>query len=376
MKIHLLVVLVFLSLTFCCRAQYSSDYYIKDSVAYYGVKLENFGLRRNCQKCVEIVKGNQTFHTPNQVSEYGFGHSSTYAAITIELHGLKKCVFAQRKQVGRYTLFHYQDSYNDVFVLQQGEKWSRILLKDNDEGHYYLDMLNELAEGNPSGMASLRRVEFDLESIERFLEKCQGIVRPALPRATIGLSIGTDWTLLQPVQDYITPDFGLFNFQYDAGYAVGLVAELPFTHKGLSFHTGCQLTNAAFSYTYANPKTNIDFVANLHTLQLPLQVRYTYLRGVLNPFLESGGLFAWNIYQSNVVRQTNFNGRQLEYLGLQTYDLMYDYYFGPTVGCGLEWRPKGHLRLFLEGRYAYLIGLTDPKLFALSKFNLTTGIAF
>jgi hypothetical protein len=100
------------------------------------------------------------------------------------------------------------------------------------------------------------------------------------------------------------------------------------------------------------------------------------LKGVLNPYLEGGALFAWNYYHSNVVRQTNFNDRQIEYLGLQSYDLMDDYYCGPTVGCGVEWRTKGHWRFFLEGRYAYLIGCTDPKLFALSKFNLTTGIAF
>lgn len=375
-KKSLRLFLLFFLMASGCFAVTSIDYYVKDSVAYYGISLVDYGLKRNCQTCVEVVRDVQKSYSPKEVSEYGIGASLSYVAKDIFLNKVWKRVFLERKIVGSFSLYHYQDSRNDLFFLQREGEYMVELLKENELGHSFRQQLAEFTNDNPIVSATSVNIEYNQKSIMSFLVRYNGVQQRRLPKMKMGIGLGINLTKLEPLIPYFDPDFDIFQFRYNTGASLSAFLDIPFSFVGASLQVGCLLTNAAFSYSKIFNATDYDFVANLHSLELPIHVRFSYPIGVLKPYVFGGVLLAWNFHNSNVVQKSYLEGSVVEFQGLQSMDLIDNHYWGPSFGCGVEFPVKGLQAVFMEFRYARCIGWSNPKDFALSKLNLTTGIVF
>lgn len=360
----------------CGFAADSNDYYVKDSIRYYGVQLESNGILENCQKCNEIVRDSMITYSPRQVSEYCIDGKLLYVAKDIYLDFAWKRVFLETKIVGPFTLYHYQDSKHHLFYLQRDNGLLVELPRKSALGNSYKKQLYEYTKDNLSVATMSVGVGYSMKSIEAFLGLYNGAKEQPMPKMRTGVSIGANLTKLEPVATYIEPDYRIFNYRYNPGATIGAFLDIPVFRFGLSVHAACNVSNAAFAYNELSYNVDYDFVANMHTLEFPVHLRYTYPYGNIKPYLECGGLITWNFYNTNYIQKSAKNGTLVEYQGISPTDLIDDNYIGSSIGCGLEFPLKNRVHIFMECRYEQCTGLLHPNLFGLSKLNLITGIIF
>lgn len=361
-----------------------NDYYILDSATYNGVRLVDFGIMENCLFCHELTEGKVKTFTPVQVKEYGIGGKLFYVAMDLKLDYTLKRVFLEKKVIGAYALYHYMDRRHDLFYLQKGNGPMMELPKQDHSATFNMVKLAEFTKDCPDVAAKSRQVSYSMKDITFFLQQVKDCRLNPFPPLRVGAGIGMKLTKLEPFAGHSDPDYQIFNYKYDEGLSLGFFLDQPILHFGLSIHAAVNYSNTVFTYQKRVERTltglvlssDYNFVTTLHTLELPVHLRYTLPLSTLRPYLELGGFINWNFYNDSYVdRIFTKNGVRLD-LGSLHSPVLDNLNIGPSIGFGVECPLNGRHQVFLECHYTRTQGLMNPELSKLSAFSVTTGYLF
>ncbi len=360
------------------------NYYIMDSVTYNGVRLVDLGINENVKFCHELTNGNMKIFNPNQVDEYSIGGKLLYVARDIMLDGVLKRVFLEKRVFGVYAQYHYRDRNNDVFFLQKGMGPMMELPKNDLSESFNVEKLTEYTKDCPKIAAIGRKVSYSAKDLSFFLQQVADCRINPFPPLRVGVSVGMNFTKLQPFAGYTDPDYRIFNYKYEVGPSLGFFLDQPILQFGLSIHAGVNYSSNVFSYqkhlerthTGILLSTDYNFVTTLHTLELPVHLRYTLPLGTLRPYFEFGGFFNWNFYNDSYVDRVFLENDSRLVLGSLHSPVLDRLNVGPSIGFGVEYPINGRHQVFLECHYTQTQGLMNPELSTLSRFALTAGYYF
>ena len=361
-----------------------NDYYIMDSVTYKGVRLVDFGIKENVQFCHELTSGKVTTFTPNQVKEYSIGGEILYVAMDINLDYSLKRVFFEKRVFGLYSLYHYMDKRHDLFYLQKGNGPLMELPKQNHSASFNREKLAEYTKECSDVVAKSRQVNYSVKDLSFYLQQVKDCRINPFPPLRLGVSVGMNLTKLQPFAGHFDPDYQIFNYKYDEGLSLGFFLDQPVFQFGLSVHAAVCYSNTVFTYqkrvehTYPGFVFSSDysFVTTLHTLELPVHLRYTLPLSTLRPYLEFGGFINLNFYNDSYVdRIFTENGVKHDFGSFHSM-VLDNLNVGPSIGLGVECPINGRHKVFLECHYTRTQGLTNPDLSKLTRITVTTGYQF
>jgi hypothetical protein len=355
-------------------AMEKNDYYMLDTVTYTNVKLGDFGLVRNCLFCHEFENDSLKQFTPEQVKEYGIGGEQLYVAMDVPLDKGMKRVFLLKKEVGTYNLYHYKDKRQEKYFLQLGDGSLLELRERGNSSKNFRHQLSAIFKENASIATASNQVNYTTKSIVTFLEQCQGFKSNLSTRW--GVSFGTDFSRLSPPSAYFDLTQPIQNDQYKAAPSVGLFLEKELFRGGLFVHAACNATWTTASYHQLNGNLDNDFVANLRTLDVPIQLKYIMTVNRLKTYVEAGGLFLWNFQNDHFIQQSRITGHVVDMLGVTSQGMIDDFYAGPSLAIGLEIPLYRSISLITECRVDKSFGVTKANQCDLTKIVITTGFVF
>ncbi len=360
------------------------DYYIKDKATYNGIRLVDLGIVENCRFCHEKTDGEMKKYPPTEVSEYNIDGKKLFVAMDILLDGAHQRVFLEKRVFGDYAQYHYMDQKNDLFFLQKGNDPMMELPKNAHSEMFNMEKLAEYTKECPEVADKGRQVRFSSTDLSFFLEQVNDCRLKPFPPLRLGVNTSLNLTKLQPFAGHTGPDYLIFNYKYEMGPSLGFFLDQPILQFGLSVHAAVNYSYTFVSYhkriDWENPNyessTDYTLFTTLHTLELPVHLRYTLPLSNLRPYLEVGGFIDWNFKNvSYVDRILNKNGTRLDF-GSVYNQLLDNLNVGPSIGIGVEYPLNGRHQVFLECHYTSRQGLTNPELSTLSRFALTAGYYF
>ncbi|WP_172798080.1 porin family protein [Pontibacter akesuensis] len=180
-------------------------------------------------------------------------------------------------------------------------------------------------------------------------------VAPAFVYALSNVSISGDSKLA-------ARDFENSTAHYGGGISVNFT--LPNLNEKLSVQTDLLYAPHKFySYQYeenwAGRKTSSEATFDLAYLKLPAQLRYTFPKGKIRPFLNAGPVFSYLIRfkDTNIINSSFSSTSYTEETTALPEDGSKPYSFGLTSGVGLSYMLNGKI-LSLEARYEVTEGFS------------------
>ncbi len=353
-----------------------NEYYSKDSTLSVGIKLVDRGDIFNSKTC-RVKKGDTIIdYSPYEVKEYGFKDGRIYLSKEIQISDSLKKVFLERLTKGEITLYYYKNDNIKTFFLEK-ENSSIVEIPKRIEGElsYKKQLLNITNEcSNVAGASEL--VRYNKKSLTKLISRYNDCELKPFPHFKYGFTIGYELAKLIPLPGSQTGNVNYFDFKYDAGYTIGLFIDNPILVSDFSLHTELFYSRHGFSYNKLVDNQDIDFVTNVSSLKLPVLIRYAYPSNKFRPFLNIGGVIAFNIKNDSKVYETTISDKTIIINDVQKITLINDNQIGYSFGGGTEYRLGNKNSIFFELSYCKYYGLSDSESIKVSEIKFTTGISF
>jgi hypothetical protein len=373
--LFLKLVFVLFILHFNTTTYSQNNYYIRDTVIKYGVKLEIESGKTNSKYCIAKEAGSTIHYTPHQISEYGFDNGQVFFSKRVQLPDSLQTVFLERLIEGSFTLYYYEgEKYKTFFISKDSSVLKELPYFNSKENSNYRKQLAELSsECNQLGDA-LKLVRYNKIEITEFfkrLNKCESKHFPAL---RYGFTNGLKLLRLNLANDFYINKLTLMNYQFRAGYNAGFFADIPIFPSALSIYTGVNLSKHGFSYFEHIDENDVDFVLNITSIDIPLAFKYTLPIVDYRPYLSAGISAIYHIKNKAEIFETR-NVNNIIQLGTgYEVSVLDNYQYGCIIETGMEKKLDYRHYLSLGLKYSYVPGNTVS--FGSSEFSLTTRISF
>ncbi len=133
-------------------------------------------------------------------------------------------------------------------------------------------------------------------------------------------------------------------YDEEIGFQLGLTAEYRI-FRDLSLYTGLQFRTTNYShFLYEVDNNTVDYQERLSYFELPVSVKYSFLKGDLRPYITAGGYFS---FLTNAISNTQRD--DIDDI-VDRLDYRNTFFIGFGGGAGLNYSLKG-FDLFLDVRY-------------------------
>jgi hypothetical protein len=391
---HLFLTLTLSLLIFNLFGQ--SDYYSTNSVTTSGVNLIDGGDLINSKLC-KVQKGDSIVKfTPKEIFGYGFKDGRVYFSKEIQLFDSTKRVFLERLITDSTSLYYYRDRGMITFFLEKN-KSTLIEVPKTHRGNSKLnfkDDLQLLTSDCKAVTNTAKLVRYNKKSLSKFISRYNKCELKPFPFFKIGINVSyslnkllTSPNMVDPISLINQEDFNFVNgftfrelnqqdFNYRSGFSFGVFIDEPIMVSNFSIHTELNYSKIGFSYNKIIRNQDIDIVANLSTLDLPILLRYVTPCNKFKPFINAGGVLNYNFKNDNAFYDAIIGQNIIEINKPITSTLISDYLAGYSMGAGLECKLNYKNSLFFEFRYNKLYGFPDSGTFNKSEIHFITGVNF
>ena len=348
-------------------------------------------------------------YSPKQISGYGFvKEHKVYEAQTVPADGAQPAqrLFLQVLAKGKATVYTYRgDSDVDFFYLSKDggdlvELKEHVYNKKDPKTGKTFRMVDNLYLGVLGSAFSdcaamseerLRNVllrHSSLTKIAKDYNDCMGSGQYAQPSRKTNLTVYPVLFFSNPTlhmsgeHPYAKASFE--NTHIGLGGGIGLEFSNPTVSEKLSLvlellYAPYRFEGEIENITNMGRTTNHDLLFDLHYLKLPAQLRYTFPKGRVRPFINAGASFTYAISADRVeIKNSTFQGTSYTEASEALPDGNYkQYMFGGQAGIGLLY-PLGGGALLVETRYEMTEGISNLLSLASSikGFSLQAGYRF
>lgn len=351
-------------------------YFSTNTTITTGIKLIDGGALMNSKLC-QVKKGDKIIeYTPYEVKEFGFDDGRVYVSREIQTSDSIKKVFLERLCEGKTTLYYYKEKGRKSFFIEKNGSLFFELQKRNRDNRTYNEQLSDITNDCSNVTSAVNFVNYNKKSIIKLVSRYNECVLKPFPHFRYGLTFGYEFTKLVTPSDNPSEDIKYFDFNYDGGYMVGLFIDNPILVSDFSLHTEIYFSKHGFSYNKLIDNKDLDFVANLSTLKVPLLFRYAYPSNKIRPFVNIGLVGSFNIQNKTQLYQTAISKNKIEIDDVKLSSPIDNIQLGYCMGGGMEYTLKSRNSLSFEIRYTNQYGIVNPETLRISGFNLVTGITF
>ncbi len=370
--------LITLSLVFLCIlcGFGQKNYYATDTSKVVGVKLIP-GMPGDNSIFIKVEQGDstRTFY-PSELTEYGFEDGTKYVTHTITLDGKQKPVFLESLIEQENTLYYLRYNGESTFYL---EKDSGVLIKISKRdtlGINYKNQLALLTSDCPDVAEESRMVGYGKRSMEKFIGSYNQCELKYIPHLKYGVTFGFDYTALKPVPNEIYPAIELYDFETERSITAGIFIDVPLLVSQFSLRTELQYLEHGFSYNHRDVTRDLDFVANIRQVRLPVMIRYILPTEKVRPFFNAGTGILHHVQNTCQAYETRIYEEYYEVQPMTDCDFINKNYFGYNVGGGIEFDLKLIKHIFLEARKSQYWPLEEPTVINFNEFQILMGISF
>jgi len=368
--------IIFLSICIISFKIYGqSAYYDRNNLVSVGANLVDYGSFSNSRLCIVKI-GDSLFHyTPYEVSSYGFKDGRVYISKNIVVSDTIQRVFLQRLVKGNTTLYYFRGAKNKTFFL---EKDSSMFIELPGSKNSLKSTLTTLTSDCLNFKYNIKHVRNTKTSLSKLISSYNICKIKSPPFLKYGLAIGYGVSKLIPNSKMEYQYMKSLDFKYQGGFTTGLYAEKQISQSNYSLYSGLFYTLYRFSFHQIIELKDIDFVTTISSLKLPLIVKYAYPSRKIRPFVNAGGMIAYNFkINSSLYEATkDKNTIIIDINNEKGASFFYQYQLGFAIGSGIEYKLSAKNSLFFELRYNKLYGISDSGSLTNSEFNFITGINF
>ena len=346
-----------------------------DSLSRFGIKIIDNGDIVNSRLCQ--IKNYKTIeeYTPYEVKEYGLKDGRVYLSKEIQLSGSLKKVFLERLQNGKTNLFYYREKGIKTFYLERDSSLFLELPKHNKNEHYK-ELLLRFTKDFTNIACEIQHVKYNKRSLSKLINRYNNCVSKPFPHFRYGVNVGYKLTLLGISKDNSYEDLKSFDFNYEGSSTIGLFFDSPILISDFSIHGELNYSKLGYSYNTKLDDRDLDFVANLSSLNVPFLLRYSLPTNKIRPFVNLGGIVTFNVRNESLLNHISISGNIIEINKATDNSLIDDVQIGYSVGGGLEYIINSKRSLFFELRYNKQQGINDLTSIYTSDFGVSTGINF
>lgn len=165
----------------------------------------------------------------------------------------------------------------------------------------------------------------------------------------------------------------LLNYKYEGAFSIGGFIDIPILSSNFSLHAEAYYSKHSYSYTLSSTMEEIDYIANIHTLNTPLLFRYTLPLSKIRPYVNAGLMYSYNFKWNNSLLQTTITDNivtvgQIEHPTIDNHQLGYN------IGGGIEYRLNYKNSLFFDIRYSDTFTSSSVNNFNKSTIYFSTSI--
>jgi hypothetical protein len=368
---NLLIILLLL----CSAVSYGQhDYFSTDSLTYIGVKLIRGWSRDHAQTCKVKIGDTIMDYSPYEVNEYGFDGGRLYLSREIQIGSLTKRVFLEQLHKGNINLYFYRERGIRTFFIETDSASIAEIPKKNIFNQHFSEILATFIGDCPEVSDAHKLVNYNRHSLSRFFERYERCEFEPLPHVRFGLIAGYELSMLTPADQSQLSTY--FDYYYHRGFSVGAFIDYPILYRGLSAYSGVMFSQHGHSYNEFIDNRDIDLIANLSTINVPLLIRYTHHTKKLRPLVNAGIFCAYHTKNKTFHYEAIFEDNIIEIIEPELGPLINDFNLGYNIGAGVEYKLNYKNSLSFEMRYFNQFGIIDSPMFRTAGFSLLTAINF
>lgn len=329
----------------------------------------------NSKLCRVKEGGRIIEYTPFEVTEYGFSDGRVFISKEITAGASSEKVFMQRLQQGKATLYYYRGEGVRTFYIEKDSSLFMELPKQNGKNEKFSEQLLLLTSDCSAVSDADRLVGYNKNSLSRLIQRYNNCDPKPFPHFKYGMMAGLEFLRLLPV--FIeTSDLVNFNFRYDGGSSLAVFIDNPVLVSDFSLHAEVSISKHGYSYNRLLETADMDYVANITSVKVPVLLRYTLPSEKISPFFNVGLAAAFNIKNESLFYKDIIDGKTIELTDAVQPLLNDDFQAGYSAGSGIEYRLNYRKALLFELRYTRLYNQSPLEGRGSSGISFTTGITF
>jgi hypothetical protein len=349
------------------------NYFETDSSSSIGINLIDGTNIENSQVCKVKIRDKVIEYSPYEISDYGFKDGRVYVSKEIHISDTSKRVFLERLLNEKTVLYFYKEKGSKTFFLEKDSTIFNEIPKKNVDGKNYREQLAKISNNcqNTSPLAQL--VSYNKNSLVKFFKLYNNCKLRPFPHLKYGPTLGYEFVDLIPPNKNQLEYINYFNLDYDGSFSVGMFFDYPIIASDFSIHTEILISKHGFSYNKTVEGKDMDFVANLSSLKLPLLLRYTYPSNKLRPFLNIGISNLYYLRDELSIYETTTNKNTIIINNVMKTSLINKDYLEYTIGGGVDYQLNCKNSVFFELRYSKSI---VTEFLGTKCINIITGFNF
>lgn len=375
MKFKLLICLILLAGS--VSAQFT--YIIQDTLTK-GVRIYNRGEINNAKYCERLVDGQLIRYTPYDLNEYGFVDGQVYVSKEITLGDTATRVFLEKIKTGQSSLYYYRNENSEFYILENEKMQSvQIPRKTADRpGWDYHDILAAATADCDKVSDAAKLVSYRKTMMAMFTARYNSCTRRPFPFFKVGAFAGMNYSGLNYVagigNDFIKHKNKYYqnaNFKYEEGFIYGVFIDYPLAASDFSLHPEIYFTKNNYSSEYELDDLYVQVEINTAAINIPVLFRYSAPVNKARPYMEAGGIYAYQ-YKDEFSTLT-IPEDQGTYPAPVVTNMV-----GAAAGTGCEIDITYRMRLFLDLRYTYLMGLriSAQETYYKNEWTFTVGFSY
>ncbi len=347
-KILFLVIITLFSL----KSSAQRGFYNNDSIAKFGIKILDGGKISNAQWCIEVRKDSMLRFSPYEISKYGFNKGNTYVSKEITISGATKKVFLEQLTEGKIILYFYaEQKLVTYFIEKDSTTFIELPKENNNDNSNFQKELQKVTFDFPEISNNTKLVKYNRTSLSRFVNDYNRQLNRPFPHFRFGIIGIYEMTKFSLTSGQNIPSLYKIPFSYESSFSGGLFVDVPLFVSYFSLHPEVQYSQHSYSYFIKADGKDIDFLANISSIKVPVLFRYTFLSNKIRPFVNAGGVVTYNIRNENALYETTSIGNQIEINNLGENPLIPAFQAGISAGLGMEYKINFQHSLFFEIRY-------------------------
>jgi hypothetical protein len=363
--------------TFCILCSFlafgNDNYYLADSTIYVGVRLIDDIDMTNSQFCQIKEKGKIIRYSPYEVKEYGFSKERVYVSKIINVADSSRRVFLRRLYDGNIILYYYRAKDKKTFYIEKDSNIIAEISKLNAANEVYTIQLQNLTKNCPEISDACKLVSYNKGSFTKLMSRYEKCKKRPFPHKKYGFLTGYDFYKLIPSNEQ-NINLRYFDFNFDSSVSIGMFFENPINYSDFSLHTELYFSKHGFSYNQRINEKDIDFVANLTSLSVPIMIRYSCPTNKLRPYVNTGVVGSYFIKNEALLYETYISDKTIVINDKQVISNLPDYRLGYCFGGGIEYDLNYKKSLFFEIRLNNQFNFLKPETFGYTSFNIFAGI--
>jgi len=371
MKSYYLLIILFFTIAVKLNAQ--SGYIFKSKDTLSSAVFIDQGHKKNTRSCVILQNDSLIKYKPHEIFGYSITRGPRYFSKKVSINDSIQTIFLELIAERPYRLFYLNDGEKRFFI-ELDDKMLYEFHAGPKKGLVNFDPVLDSVFNECNYIISQKdRVKFTKSSLKLFFERYDKCENKPFPHFRFGASFGYGWFHYKsPITEH---EINNIEFANTGAANFGFFIDQPLYLSSFTLHIDVLYFKQASAYSYQQNGKDLDFVANIHSLLAPAQIRYTLFGKKISPYVNAGVAFAYNFKNENYFIDATIFDNNTVYIDIDEESYISDFQMGFVAGAGLEFPITKKHSIFTEIKYEELFG-TPSKQLITRFFHLNMGIIF